>query len=87
MRKLIRRGECNRCGKCCEGCANFIPPNICSVWDELPLDRGCRVWPLHPYEVPPYCSFHFYDAETGEEVRAYKDAKSLEIYEAVRHGD
>lgn len=83
MKKLVRRGTCNRCGKCCEGCMDFIPPNICAVWDEQPTDKGCRVWPPHPFESPPYCSFHFFDAETGEEIVAYKKHESLEHYAPV----
>lgn len=78
--KLRREGVCNRCGKCCEGCKNLILPNICGNWEEHPLDKGCRVWPPHPFERPPYCSYHFIDVETGEEVLAYKDRASLEKY-------
>lgn len=84
MKKLIRIGVCNRCGKCCEGCAHDKDDGICPVWDELPEDRGCRVWPPHPFECPPYCVFKFHDAETGEEIVAYKDAKSLKRYASVK---
>jgi len=83
MKKLIRIGTCDRCGKCCEGCKLYKGDGICPIWGEQPLDRGCRVWPLHPFEVPPYCAFQFFDAETGEEIKGYKDRRFRELYAPI----
>lgn len=83
MKTLERTGTCNRCGECCEGCHHDNDDGVCPVWDEMPTDRGCRVWPTHPFEVPPYCAFKFYDAETGEEVIGYKNYALLEKYAPV----
>lgn len=79
--KLIRSGSCNRCGTCCEGCHNFTPPNICIIYPTR--GQGCRNWPPHPFECPPYCQFKFYDAVTGEEIKGYKDRRLLDIYESI----
>ena len=86
MKELIRKGKCNRCGLCCVGCENLIPPNICSVWDSQPEDRGCKIWPPHPFECPPYCSYHFFDAETGEEVLGYKNLEMRKLYKSIPEG-
>lgn len=82
-RKLIRVGECNRCGLCCVGCGNYISPNICSVWETQPEDKGCKIWPPHPFERPDYCNYHFYDSETFDEVVGWHNRALIEIYEPL----
>jgi hypothetical protein len=84
MKRLIRRGSCNRCGFCCGGCHNLEPPNICLIYDSRPKDRGCLFYPPHPFERNPKCGFHFYDSETGEEIIGWKNSALLEIYESVK---
>ena len=82
---LRREGVCNRCGACCSGCDKLAPPNTCTVWDALPSDKGCKVWPPHPFECDAsFCIYHFYDDETGELVQAYRNKASLQQYAPVR---
>jgi len=74
MKKLVRKGECNHCGECCEGCG-YHTVERCSIWRTAEQPTWCRNFPNHPRCISQHsdnCSYRFYDSETGIEITKKK---------------
>ncbi len=84
--QVIRVGECNNCGVCCqlfrketgkyEYCEHYDPnrEKHCIIWAKRP--KMCREWPRGPMDIlnKPECSYQFYD-ENGRRIDAYMDRR------------
>ncbi len=60
----VRHGECNRCGKCCLGCPDYIEKySQCKIYETRP--DFCKEFPWSPEQIQniPECSYTF--EETG----------------------
>ena len=55
-----RQGECNQCGKCCEGCRYYLGDGVCTIYNHRP--QGCIDYPT-PKDflkgLPSECSYRF----------------------------
>lgn len=73
-----RRGQCNRCGWCCEysNCEYLSKKNgkaICKIYNDRPLK--CILFPQAPPILTETCGFYFLD--TWENNRIVKYGKDL----------
>lgn len=64
--KLYRReGECNRCGKCCEGCEYYKGGGVCAIYETRP--QVCVEFPTTidylGFAIPAECSYTFVPTE------------------------
>ena len=62
--KVERKGECNRCGDCCQGCEYFTQETkICSIYgtEGTIYSKGCNIFPDRPSQLRfiPNCSYIF----------------------------
>lgn len=94
MRKLVRRGSCNRCGNCCvanapTGCQHYIVVDgkfVCTIYKDRP--ERCKTFPNHPRCISQHleCGFKFYDAKTGKEItkKPLANWEELDSYDEVK---
>jgi Fe-S-cluster containining protein len=68
---LIKKGQCKRCGKCCDWgldgwpCKHLIPYKlksgnilyICAIYPNRP--EVCKEFPKEPGDLLPGCGFYF----------------------------
>ena len=62
----ILKGECNRCGACCERLKcehlkhetlDYVPRAVCSIYNKRPV--WCAIWPQIDDDLPHGCGFHW----------------------------
>lgn len=78
--RYLRKGQCNRCGACCEFrvCPEYLRYDkegkaICLCYGKHPPD--CRNYPSAPPIIYPKCGFYFLD--TWENNRKVKWGRDL----------
>lgn len=73
-----RKGECKRCGWCCEyrECEDLIYEDnvaICTIYEDRP--QACKLFPQAPPILTEKCGFYFLD--TWENNKIVKYGKDL----------
>lgn len=69
-----RRGDCNKCGKCCltENCEYYREKNgkgICKIFGKPERPEKCLIYPANPPLNYKECSYYFYDKWENKKIK------------------